>query len=227
MNGLKTVLSVDMDFFVDGIALLRDDQERLGDDYHSWPVDEILEFLKSRCQWSPESPCRGAAITHHDEAFDLLRSEIELGRLKKPFRLVHIDAHSDLGMGDTSYAFILGEVLRRPVNDRTHNLRRGEFSSGLSFGNWLAFCIAARWISEIQFVKHPDWDRGTFIEDMLGDLPRAYFQEESARSGIIQMRPSQYTEDELRDTMMYRSGYGLEETSNEPVVPFTVLIQLA
>lgn len=207
----QLVLSLDLDFFVSPIAYHGDDVERLSPDEYS--VDApgaVRAFLETQCLLKKSSPVPGAVVTHNHEAFFVLRGEIAEGRLSPPFDLVHVDAHSDLGMGGAGYVFILTKLLKRPVNQRADGLLPdGSGMEGLTFGNWIAFVIANRWIRSLTFVTHPEYSN---------DLPWMYFKGIDVNSGVIQMRPRSREEIE-NNTLDGRKIFASGRTQ-EPRVTF-------
>jgi hypothetical protein len=143
------VLDIDLDFFLDAVATwIPKDGPRLDpSDYHPWSEDNVLSFLSDRCLLSGRTP--GFVVEHHDEVFPLWREALNQGILSTPFHVTHVDAHADLGMGDTGYVYLLGELLFAPVEER-RNPTLGD--GGMDFGNWLLFALANRWIADLTLV---------------------------------------------------------------------------
>lgn len=149
---MQTVVSIDVDYFVKPkVVDARSCDGRPNDiDHVVRSIDYVDEFLKQRCLLSPDKRVVGRAAIDHISAFFALHDWIRQGLLKPPFKLVHIDAHADLGYGDSGYTEILEDILLRPPEDRASDLKE------LSLGNWLAYAIAARWIAEVIFLREPD-----------------------------------------------------------------------
>ena len=80
--------------------------------------------------------------------FSLWRDGIDDGALLAPFHVTHVDAHADLGLGDSGYTYLLTELLHQPVDQRRYPKLDG---SGLGDGNYLAFAVACRWISDLVY----------------------------------------------------------------------------
>lgn len=99
---------------------------------------------------------------HHNELFYLWGEAIEAGRLAAPFEVVHVDAHADLGLGDASYTYLMGELVFEPIETRYEILKmrrpgsRTEMldlaNDALTDGNWLMFVLACGWISNLIYV---------------------------------------------------------------------------
>lgn len=149
---MQRVLDVDLDFFVEGPAHWQvNDNRRLDPEGHPvWPIDDALAFLRDRCSLGPALP--GAVVEHHGELFGCWRAAIEAGVLKPPFSVTHIDAHADLGLEDNGYVYLMTSLLHCDLKDRS-NPKIGP--GGLGDGNYLAFAIACRWISTIDYVFPP------------------------------------------------------------------------
>jgi hypothetical protein len=63
--------------------------------------------------------------------------------------VTHVDAHSDLGLGDATYVELLTDLLFRPADDR-----RDGAAALVNDGNYLAFAIACRWLSDLTLVRN-------------------------------------------------------------------------
>ena len=143
------VLDIDLDFFVTPPAhWVADDGERLPEqDYEVCSADETMAYLRDRCRVSEK--LSGWAIEHHDEAFACWRDALASGQLVAPFHVTHLDAHADLGLGDVGYFHLINDVMYRPVPERS---APEVVAPGLTFGNWLAFAVACRWVSDLDYV---------------------------------------------------------------------------
>lgn len=146
------MLDLDLDFFVRPAAHWRsDDGDRLPEaDYEVWSPDAAADFVRQRCLVTERLP--GWAIEHHDEAFATWRTEISSGFLHAPFHVTHLDAHADLGLGDAGYIQLMTHVMQRPVADRS---APDAVEPAINFSNWLAFAVACRWISDLDYVYGP------------------------------------------------------------------------
>lgn len=147
------VLDLDLDFFVHGAAhYLASDGPRLDDNDHpAWSVDEAFAFLEKQCGLTTSLP--GFVVDHHGELFPLWRHAISQASLKTPLDVTHVDAHADLGLGDYGFKYLMTDLLFQPPEAR---LDPPTGFSGLGDGNWLAFAIAARWLSSLTYVYNDD-----------------------------------------------------------------------
>ena len=127
------VLDIDLDFFVTPPVHWPPDWERPpAEEFTVWDADSAREFVSGRCgvdyRW---------------------RDAIDSGALTPPFEVTHVDAHADLGLGDTGWAYLMSDLLFDPVEQRRDPRTGGQ---GLNEGNFLLFAMACRWISDLVYV---------------------------------------------------------------------------
>lgn len=196
------VLDLDLDFFLDEIAHWITGNKRLdGIDFVPWTEAQVRVFLENSCGLSINTPCNGRVVTHHDEAFYFWRELIEKGLLKIPFEIVHIDAHSDTGLGDLGWSYIMGTLLHQEPKDRY-------YPDYLGPGNYLAYALACRWVYNLKFILHPKWS-----DDLLWNHLKDYTRE----IGYFQLKkynPNDLDPDKLRNTV---------PLSLEPEVPYETI----
>lgn len=204
------VLDIDLDFFVDPIAYWRSDYgARLSDkEYSVWEVKELENFLENKCKLSKTHKVKGTIVKHHHDAFYYLRDLIQKNELKVPFEIVHIDAHADLGLGDSGYIYVMTKLLHRPVEKRM-NPKRGR--EGLTAGNYLVFLVACRWVSKIVFVRHPKAD---------DDFNWIHFKDFDVSSNIIQLKKCS---PDAIEQLLYRETTKLIYQDLEPEVPIEIV----
>lgn len=148
---MHTVLSIDVDYFVRPKVTMPRPGTRPEDASHQVrDLADVDRFLRDRCLITSERPTPGVAARDHDAAFGAIQQWIAGGQLRAPFRLVHVDAHADLGLGDCGYVEIVEDLLLRHPEDRATNFQH------FGLGNWLAYAIANRWVSEVIFLREPD-----------------------------------------------------------------------
>jgi hypothetical protein len=224
------VLHVDIDFFVDPIVYYRTDTgpRPSGREHRAEASDSVIHFAEKQCLLSTKRPIPGTAVVHNDEVFEALERHREDGVLEMPFEMVHVDAHADLGVGEYDFSFerITTDVLHRPIGERARGLRTGR--GALGFGNWLAFCLACRWIDKLTFVRH---------HAAMDDLHQAYFSEylvprwqhpPERRELNIRMQP--LTDDEFATRAWQRTGAWGRKLSMPielPLIPATVVDRAA
>jgi hypothetical protein len=209
---MQTVLDLDLDFFVWPIEHMPEDTGRLPEtEYKHSPPDEVREFLEARCTLKRGKKIPGHEMVEHDEAFSTWRRWLRAGVLSAPFNVIHVDAHADLGLGDSGWVYLLSELLALPWSQRSEP--RFE-PRALNSGNYLAFAIANRWIGNLTYVfpyrKPPErqdqvsikvFEGEKFVRTLsLGtavseqpdprptDLMHLLFRDRNARTGLIELR---------------------------------------
>lgn len=199
------VLDLDLDYFINKIKPITivGDDRLSDDDFCPWTKHRFIEFLEKNCKLSKEKRVRGRIITHHHEAYLWWKELIEIGDLRTPFTLVHVDAHSDMAFGGISYQYIASELLEHPFNERPL------YDKGLHCGNFIPYAIANRWIKEYQYLIHPKWDGG--------DLPDLFFKDFNCNTRLIELK--RFSRDDIKDISRLTKYNVLEY---EPVIPFTV-----
>jgi UPF0489 domain len=202
------ILDLDLDFFLLRIANWRSANEGRLDaaGFPVWSADDVVAFLTDQCNVTGR--VRGFAVDHHAEVFLRWREGIERGEFRRPFSVTHVDAHADLGLGDIGYVYLLTELVWEPVEARTKP-RVGD--RGLTDGNWLAFAIACRWLSDLTYVFPGEDGRP-------GDLMPYVMEDFSTRANNIELphlRP-----DQISDLL---SGRNLQPSTVEPRVPLHVV----
>ncbi len=152
---MQRILDLDLDAFVYGSEHLRSrDAPRLDPAEHPpWELSKVVDFLESKCLL--RGPLPGFAVEHHGEPFFRWRDAIGRGLLRPLFYVTHVDTHADLGLGDCGYIYLLTELLNEPVEAR-RDVKVGD--DGLGDGNYLAFAVANRWISQLAYVIGGRWE---------------------------------------------------------------------
>jgi hypothetical protein len=146
------VLDIDLDAFVWPIAHWPPGGRLNSETYTPWSHDSVERFLTEQCALEQNTPLPGRRVRDHDEAFDTWLEWLEQGILAAPFEVIHVDAHADLGLGDSSWVYLMTELLAQPPQNRV-NPRRGP--SGLNAGSYLAFAVAAQWVGSLTYVYPP------------------------------------------------------------------------
>jgi len=151
------------------------------------------------------SHCRDSPSRNHGELFPRWREAIEAGQLKVPFHVTHVDAHADLGLGDSGYIYLMTSLLFEEPENRRHP-KTGE--GALGDGNYLAFVIACRWLAGLVYVFNDGGGGGVLPYLMQGFDPQA---------GNIQLAAVR-SRQELSANLMTPANMTLEHL--EPAVPF-------
>jgi hypothetical protein len=202
------ILDLDLDFFVHGAAHWRpDDAGRLDDEeFPAWDLEEALFFLTDRCRLA--GPLPGVVVENHGELFGAWRGAIGEGRLSPPFEVTHVDAHADLGLGDSGHVYLMTDLLHRKPEERRDP---SEGVGGLEDGNYLAFAIACRWISSLLYV-HNDEGGHDLMPYHLAD-----FEPEASQLQLKAMEGSVIAE--LHELLIDREA-PIPVERLEPAIPF-------
>jgi hypothetical protein len=207
---MQRILDLDLDFFLDGAATWRGrEHDRLeAVDYPPWPLAQVFSFLRERCGLDRRLP--GFVVENHGELFPLWREAIDAGLLTPPFHVTHVDAHADLGQGDFGYSYLMTSLL---FEEPEHRRFPKEGKGGLEDGNYLAFAIACRWLSDLVYV-HNGSSNG---EDILRHY-REGFDLDAPRLQLVGIRNAE----ELRENLL--TPENLQVDHREPTVPFQAVI---
>lgn len=182
---MDRILDIDLDFFLNKVSDSREDSKRLNKkNYFPWRKDRLKSFLENRCNLAMKPPIRGRIVKNHHQAFFFWKELIQSKIIEIPFELVHIDAHSDIGVADWGWIYITSELLHKPLKERMNPDKSMLF--GINEANYLAFALACRWIKKITFIIHPNWEN---------DLIDVYFKDFDISSGYIQLK--RYYKEEL------------------------------
>jgi len=210
------ILDIDLDFFQFGrLSLVPNDTTARPtmDLVQPWSIESTIEFLEQRCHLNKQNKIKGFIVEQHHELFHLWKQLIDKGQLTVPFRVYHVDAHADLGLGDCSWTYILGDLVHKPIDQRTDIPMSG--SEKLNCGNYLAFSIANRWIDRLNFIINPSWRddiHGCYVN--IQD-PVSYGHHDLA----IQLKL--YTPEQIDEMGITRSEP--EPLGYEPEVPFEII----
>jgi len=150
------ILDLDLDVFLSNVSHWdetgpsgRLEEER----FRPWSEEEVRAFLEHQCGLSTSNPTPGKIVTWHHEVFLDWRNKVEAGVLAVPFDVVHVDAHADLGEGDTTFHYIQVEILNEAMEKRPYP--RQSAGGGMDESNWLAFAITCGWIGKLTYVPNP------------------------------------------------------------------------
>ena len=160
------VLDLDLDFFLDDCCPLAAVGERPSDGCAGiWTEEAVVSFLENGLGLDRTHPIPGCITETHDGALRFWRDRMDAGVLSKPFSVVHVDAHSDLGIGKPGPGFVLNNVLGIPPNERDA-FERYYAQKQLDEANYLLFALAFRWIDALTLVREPFSrpDLPTFVE---------------------------------------------------------------
>jgi hypothetical protein len=99
-------LNLDLDAFLNDLAYWVSGHERRDPKhYKPWTEAEVRSFLEKQCHLSTSRPIPGRFVVHHDYAFYYWKELTAKHRTQ--IDLVHVDAHGDFGLGDSSWVNII------------------------------------------------------------------------------------------------------------------------
>ncbi|MHA2398673.1 MAG: peptide arginase family protein [Promethearchaeota archaeon] len=201
---MDRILDIDLDFFLDKISESRENGRRLNKEkYIPWGKTTLVSFLENRCFLSTQHPLKGRTIKNHHQAFFFWRELILTNKIEIPFEVVHLDAHSDIGVADWSWIYVTSELLHKPLDERI--FPDESLLKGINEGNYLVFALACRWIKKLTFVIHPKWKN---------DLIEVYFKDFDFQSNSIQLKKFNAKE-------LFEKSFDIEPSSMEmePEIP--------
>lgn len=202
------ILDLDLDFFLSSIAHDQSsDGARLSEtEFKPWASDKVREFMEKNCGLSSRRRIPGRYITHHHEAFYWWRDLIRDGKLTKPFEVVHVDAHADLGSGTfgLSKVYVGLDLLHQPLEQRESP---EEGDQKMNAGNYLLVAIACRWVNRLVYVMHR--------ENRLEDCEEWLFSDCGDESWTLALP-------KLQKPKITVPGVPLQVIEREPAVEFVV-----
>ena len=149
------VLDIDLDFFLADCCPLAAIGERPALAGHEpWMEATVVRFLEEQCGLSTARPLPGRMMETHDGALRFWDERLREGTLTAPFRVTHVDAHSDLGIGKPGPGFALNTVLARRPEARA-DIPAYYGQKQLDEANYLLFALAFRWVGELDNVRNP------------------------------------------------------------------------
>ena len=192
-------LDLDLDFFLtDCCPLAKKGERPPGDAAKPWDEAAVVDFLEGHLGLDASRPVPGVVTETHDGALAFWKARMDAGQLSRPFSVVHVDAHADLGIGKPGPGIVLNGVLGIRPEERDRFSRYYE-NRQLDEANYLLFALAFRWIDRLTLVRDP------FSRP---DLPSFCVRE---GEGFRPIRLRSYVSD------LFEAQYG-----REPEIPLTV-----
>ena len=152
---MQRVLDLDLDFFLAECCPLAEPGQRpVPEGHEPWAPEAVRLFLEQRCLLSRTRPIPGRVFPTHDGALCYWQELMDAGKLRPPFHVTHVDAHSDLGIGHPGPGYVLYNVLSLPPKRRLE-LDRFYRERKLDEANYLLFALAARIVGSLDNVRRP------------------------------------------------------------------------
>ncbi len=149
------VLDLDLDFFLSDCCPLAKKGERPASDAAApWDAAAVAAYLEQHLGLDAAHPIPGVITETHDGAIAYWKDRMDRGLLSRPFSVVHVDAHADLGIGKPGPGIVLNGVLGI-CPDRRDCFERYYENKQLDEANYLLFTLAFRWIDELTLVRDP------------------------------------------------------------------------
>ncbi len=169
------ILDLDIDYFMTTVinGVPDGETERLSDlEYGSyvWKKQEVIDFIENNLGLSKENKIKGRIVDGHNKALFFWKELIDAEKLVTPFDVIHVDSHADLGLGYSSWSFILEELLRFPIEQRFENSNHSAIKNkdiSIGIGDYLLFVLAYRWISSVTYCANPNGDKNDYLLDTL------------------------------------------------------------
>lgn len=182
------ILDLDMDYFMKEIAndIPENCTERLEEEYYIesvWNKKEVINFLENNLGLSKEHKIKGRIVKGHNEALFFWRELIEKNILQKPFEVIHVDSHADLGLGTFGFSYVLNTLLPYDVSQRP---KYGKGHEGI--GDYLLFAIAYQWISKLTYCANPKLTDNDYPPSILKN-----FYENESNNQTIQLADITYS----------------------------------
>lgn len=223
------ILDLDMDYFMKSVvtSIFEDETARLSEDDFGkdvWDEEEVRNFLENNLGLSKKRRIRGRIVKGHNEALLYWKELIKRGELNVPFEVIHVDSHADLGLGYSSWSYIMKTLLSYPVADRPDHAAHEDLHGNIraeGIGDYLLFAIAYRWISNLVYCGNPNGECNDYLWLVLKDFKEELIWDEPVKN-VIQlmynesMKMPQYDDE-------YNKRLYIMKSQKEPEVPFTII----
>lgn len=224
------LLDLDMDYFMDNIAtdISEDSNERLPEEYYGscvWTAERIIDFLENHLGLSKTKKLKGRIVSGHNESLLFWKDLIQKGDLVIPFEVIHVDSHADLGLGYSSWQYILDRlllypVIERPLHNRYINYNGNESVEGI--GDYLLFAIAYQWISKLTYCANPNGDKNDYVLETLKNFQENYIWDKPVQNILQLVHNSDMERPECDASDAIKEIY-FNTAKKDPEVPMLVI----
>ena len=224
------ILDLDMDYFMEYAAygVPEDRTERLPEEGYGdsvWTEYKVRSFLENNLGLSKNNKIRGRIVSGHNEALLYWKELIATKKIVVPFEVIHVDSHADLGLGFSSYMYILNTLLGFSVEERPlqnqHKNSSGHFCEA-SIGDYLLFAIAYRWISRLTYCANPKGEKNDYLWFTLKNFKKVCVDKSPTLNTIQLLYNPNMGVPIYNDAMAIRNDY-LKTSIKEPEVPFLII----
>lgn len=219
-----------MDYFLKEICTFTSapDGERLSEEHYGksvWAKDDVQNFLENNLGLSKKKRIRGRIVSGHNEALFFWKELIEKGDLQPPFEVVHIDSHADLGLGYSSWTYILKSLIQYPISERVQHNKYESYNGKEEredIGDYLLFAIAYRWISKLTYCANPVGTKNDYLWNTLKDFHENMVWNRPVENIIQLVYNPQMGYPDIHATEKERRRY-LDTAQKEPEVPMLII----
>lgn len=203
-----SILDIDLDAFQSRTIHNKSDKRRLNSKlYAPWEESQLRVFLEAKCGLSRKQKIPGRYRTEHDSALEFFENLYDTNG--KLLRLIHLDGHADLGLGDRSWTHIIGEWLAKDPLDR----RRPPVGAGYcNPGSYVAYAAAARILDSVIYAYPPGGGN---------DLHRVYFLNNDSTSGFLQLKHFKFLDISCYDELTADKADHVEPIISYSALPIT------
>lgn len=224
------ILDLDMDYFMRLVATSISETEtgRLPESEYGdciWTEGEVRAFLENNLGLSKEEKIRGRVVAGHNESLFFWKELIEKRKLTTPFDVIHVDSHADLGLGYSSWIYILNNLLYYPVEKRPQHAEYIDcfgHTKAEGVGDYLLFAIAYRWISSITYCGNPCGECDDYLVDILKDFKENYIWDKPVENTIQLLYNPDMDFPEYNDSDYIKCSY-IKNSRKEPEVPLLII----
>ena len=224
------VLDLDMDYFMNDIATNVADSstKRLSEEHYResvWKEVRVRDFIENNLGLSKKRKTRGRIVVGHNESLFFWKELINKGKLSTPFEVVHVDSHADLGLGYSSWKYILNEVLQYNVSERPMHNRYIDCWGNMKeegIGDYLLWAIAYQWISKLTYCANPNGDKNDYLWDILKDFHENLIWDEPVENVIQLVYNPEMDFPEYNDSEVVKKKY-VDDGKKEPEVPMMII----
>lgn len=224
------ILDLDMDYFMEDVvtSISESDTSRLSEEYYGesvWSVKRVRDFIEKNLGLSKSKKIKGRIVIGHNESLFFWKELLEKGELMIPFEVVHVDSHADLGLGYSSWTYILNNLLQYPVLERPKHNKYVDCFGKLceeGIGDYLLFAIAYRWISKLTYCANPKGDKNDYIYDIIKDYNEKMIWEDPVENTIQLVHNPEMDFPDYDDSNEMKMKY-LNSGKKEPEVPMLII----
>jgi hypothetical protein len=168
---MDKIIDLDLDFFQNDVVRDFCSIQNGKNGLKHWCEEDVRDYLENHIGLSTR--VRGRIFKTHDKAFYFWRELVKQNRLKIPFEVDHLDAHSDMGFGNNVWLQMINSYMHLPIKKRSSIPLKQ-----MNEGNYIIFAFAMGWISKFHYIHHEKYE---------ADLLACWFKDFDISTNKIQM----------------------------------------